>query len=122
MRKTSPFVIGFLIVALLIGARLVHAAPAPSEATPGASQEDSAHVLLLDVTLNGVAFGVLPFLESQGKILIPEETARQLRIRPDQSGPLDPDTIASAKYLLNLPQGSISLDIPASHLTTLTLG
>lgn len=77
--------------------------------------------MLLDVTLNDLPAGVLAFIESKGKILIPAQTARVLRIRSSANEVFDPSTIASISYELNRRLGTISFDVPASQMTTLTL-
>lgn len=82
---------------------------------------ESDRRLLLDVTLNGLQAGVLPFVESKGRILIPAQTARALRIRSNVNGLFNPSTVTSIDYELNRQLGTISFDVPASQMLTLTL-
>lgn len=121
MQAPAPITICFLISTLITGVRDIQAAPALDDEAISSSQDHEAQTLLLDVTLNGVASGVLPFIEFRGNILIPAETARYLRIRSDPLTPLDPALMASVNYLLDRPRGAISLEVLASQLTTLTL-
>lgn len=98
-----------------------HAQPGPFADTFIEETSEAERRLLLDVTLNGLRVGVLQFIESQGRILIPPQTAHALRIRNEAGEVLDPDTIAEVSYELNRPLGTISFDVPASQMSTLTL-
>jgi outer membrane usher protein len=114
---------------LLITAVLIALAVEPAHAQSGgftdastAETSEAGWPLLLDVTLNGLQAGVLPFIEAHGRILIPAQTSHALRIRNNANEVLDPATIALVSYELNRKLGTISFNVPASQLTTLTLG
>lgn len=78
--------------------------------------------LLLDVTLNGVRVGVLPFVASKGRVLIPPQTAEVLRIRSSANEAVDLATFGLISYELSRQRGTLDLDVPVSQMTTLTLG
>src|SRR5579864_8966904 len=79
-----------------------------------APEQEAAGTVLLEVTLNGLPAGILPFILGDSSVMLPTETAHALRIRSTTAGPLDLSKVPSIEYRLDKKAGSIRITAPPS--------
>lgn len=86
-----------------------------------APEQEAAGTVLLEVTLNGLPAGVLPFILNEGSVVLPAETAHALRIRSTSAEPVDLSKVRSIEYRLDKKAGTIRITAPPSAFATMDI-